>query len=402
MVAPSVGSVGTPTNPNGSTTAVSIPVPASVVSGSIVLVVVHTGSTSSITGFGTTGLAHAPGSPLQSSAGGGNFNVNVLWKRASGADSGTYALTQSAAQFWTGGSARIDNAVASGSPWDTASGTGSALNTSASSASLTTSLTTGGADELLFNAAGQFNGGTWTQPTGFTKDFTDTAAPGIIYFSHKAQAVAGGTGTLTTTCSGGASQMADWLGALLPVAGGTLFTISPTGASTPAGALAKQVSKMLAGTSASSSALAKLMSKALAGTSSMTGTLTRLVKKSLTGSSGSSGALTRLVSKSVGGVSVPTGVLKRQTGKSLAGSSSSTGVISNVRVILRTFTGSSASSGALTRLTGKALTSLTSPVGTLVKLVRKSLTATSTPSGAESNIKSTPGSAKPGRWGVHI
>lgn len=223
MTAPSVGSVGTPTNPSGSTTAVAIPVPASVVSGSVVVVVVYTDGTSTITGFGTTGLAHAPGSPLQSSGGGGNQNTNVLWKRASGADSGTYALTQSAAVFWTGGSARIDNAVASGNPWDANSGTGSALNTSASSASLTTSMTTGGADELLFNAAGQFNGGTWTAPTSFTKDFTDTAAPGVVYFGHLAQAAAGATGTLTTSVSGGASQMTDWLGALLPVSGGATY-----------------------------------------------------------------------------------------------------------------------------------------------------------------------------------
>jgi hypothetical protein len=384
MVAPSVGSVGTPTNPSGSGTAVSIPVPASVVSGSVVVVVVNTGSTSSITGFGTTGLAHAAGSPLQSSAGGGNFNVNVLWKRASGADSGTYALTQSAAQFWTGGSARIDNAVASGNPWDAASGTGTALNTSTSASSLTTSMTTGSADELLFNAAGQFNGGTWTQPTGFTKDFTDTAAPGIIYFSHKAQAAAGATGTLTTTSSGGASQMADWLGALLPVAGGTLFTISPTGASTPTGALSKQDQKPLTASSASSGALARQTGKKFVGSSASSGVLTKLVGKKFIGSSAMSGTLAKL------------------TSKNLAGSSTPTGVMSTIKVILRTFTGSSTPVGTLTRQVGKVLSASTSPVGGLVRLVKKVTAGSSTPVGSETNIKSTPGSSQPGRWGVHI
>jgi hypothetical protein len=200
---------------SGSTTAVTASVPASVVNNSVVLVVIITSQgTSTITGLGTTGLVHAPGSPLASA--GNNVTLNVLWKRSNGTEPGSYALTASAGiAFWAAGSARIDNAITSGSIWDTNSGTGAALNSSVSANSLTTSMTTQAANELLINAAAQFNGGVWTQPAGFTKDFTDSAAPGVVYFADLLKAVAGATGTLTTSVSGGATQMADWLGAIL-------------------------------------------------------------------------------------------------------------------------------------------------------------------------------------------
>lgn len=198
----------------GATTAVTATIPTGVVAGSMVIVCVFTSqSSSTITGFGTSGLAHAPGSPLLSS--GNNVTVNVLYKIASGSESGSYSLTASAGiGFWAAGGCRVDGAAAT--PWDTNSGTGSALNGSVSATSLTTSMTTQAANEMLFNAAAQFNGGTWTQPTSFTKDFTDTAAPGALYFAHLIQAAAGATGTLTTSQTGAASQMDDWLGAIVP------------------------------------------------------------------------------------------------------------------------------------------------------------------------------------------
>lgn len=218
MAAPTLTNI-TSQATNGSGTAVSIPVPTGVTSGAGVLVIVFTNGSSTITGFGTTGLAHAPGSPFASPT--SQFNVNVLWKRATGADSGSYALTQASAQFWVGGGGLVSNMVASGNPWDTNSGTGTARVSSSSANSLNTSMTTQAADELLINAAGQFNGAaSWTQPTGFTKDFVDTTAPGVLFFGHLAQATAGGTGTLTTVVGVSASQMVDWLGALLPVASG--------------------------------------------------------------------------------------------------------------------------------------------------------------------------------------
>ena len=80
---------------SGSTTSITATVPAGVINNSVVLVVVLTSQgTSTITGLGTTGLVHAPGSPLLGAL--TNVTVNVLWKRASGVESGTYALTASA------------------------------------------------------------------------------------------------------------------------------------------------------------------------------------------------------------------------------------------------------------------------------------------------------------------
>lgn len=198
-------------------TAVTGTVPTGVVAGSIIIVGVYSGS-ATITGFGSSGLQHAPGSPLHSVTGGGNANINILWKRSTGTEPGSYALTMSSSDFWVSGACRVEGAATGGSIWDTNSGTGTAVNNTdlGSANSLTTSMTTQADNELLFNAAGEFNGGTWTQPTSFTKDFTDTAAPGIFYFAHLLSGAAGATGTLTTSVSGAAAQMADWLGAIIP------------------------------------------------------------------------------------------------------------------------------------------------------------------------------------------
>lgn len=241
MASPTLTNITSTTT--GATTAVSATVPAGVTSGAGVLIVVFTNSTSTITGFGTTGLAHAPGSPLPSS--GGQYNINVLTKRATGADSGTYALTQSAAGFWTAGGGLIGNLVAAGAIWDTNSGTGAA-RAQVTGQSVNTSMTTQVADELLINIGGQFNGGTWTQPTGFTKDFTDSAAPGVLYFGHLAQAVAGATGTLTASCTGASSQMAGWLGAIVGTTGGAT-TINGTASLAGAGVLTPPASTLIAG-----------------------------------------------------------------------------------------------------------------------------------------------------------
>jgi hypothetical protein len=196
-------------------------VPAGVVNGSGILCIVVTAiGSSSITGLGSTGLLHAPGSPYNDGGVLNNVTINVLYKISNGTEPGSYALTASAGVgFWAAGSCRIDGGI---DPvfWDTNSGTGTALNGNSSATSLTSSMTTHAANELVLNVGAQFDGGTWTQPAGFTKDFTDSAAPGVLYFAHLLQAAAGGTGTLTTSVAASANQMAVWLGAIVPAGGG--------------------------------------------------------------------------------------------------------------------------------------------------------------------------------------
>jgi hypothetical protein len=201
------------------TTTLNLAVPASVASGDIIVAEFFIdGSTVTITG--PAGFAHAPNSPRTVNAGGGgNHSVNVLWKRASAADSGTYAFTLSAGGYAEGQAHRFTTCIASGNPWDgnTAStGDGGATNSTTTPA---VSFTTTGPDELFFFAGTNWSGGAWTPPTGFT-EITDNASDATA--DYKVQASAGSSGTVQATCAG-SDKVGAWLGALI----GTT-TSSPT------------------------------------------------------------------------------------------------------------------------------------------------------------------------------
>jgi hypothetical protein len=193
------------------TTTLNLAVPASVASGDIIVAAFFIdGSTVTITG--PAGFAHAPNSPRTVNAGaGGNHSVNVLWKRASAADSGTYAFTLSAGGYAEGQAHRFTTCIASGNPWDgnTAStGDGGATNSTTTPA---VSFTTTGPDELFFFAGTNWSGGAWTPPTGFT-EITDNAAD--LTSDYKVQASAGSSGTVQATCAGN-DKVGAWLGALI-------------------------------------------------------------------------------------------------------------------------------------------------------------------------------------------
>jgi hypothetical protein len=189
----------------------STAVPASVASGDIIVAAFFIdGSTVTITG--PAGFAHAPNSPRTVNAGGGgNHSVNVLWKRASAADSGTYAFTLSAGGYAEGQAHRFTSCIASGNPWDgntSSTGDGGATNSTTTPA---VSFTTTGPDELFFFAGTNWSGGAWTPPTGFT-EITDNAAD--LTADYKVQASAGSSGTVQATCAG-SDKVGAWLGALI-------------------------------------------------------------------------------------------------------------------------------------------------------------------------------------------
>jgi hypothetical protein len=79
--------------------------------------------------------------------------------------------------------------------------------------------------------------------------------------------------------------------------GGTTFTITPSGSTTPAGNLSKQASKPLAGSAATVGTIAKKPAKALAGAVTPTGALVKLVSKALAGAVTPTGALVKLVAR---------------------------------------------------------------------------------------------------------
>jgi hypothetical protein len=207
VAAPAFGSAGTGLA-YGARTNSSIPVPAGVAAGHIVLVHLYADDSSpTVTPpSGFTEITFSP-TPLTT---GPTSQQHIYWKRATGADSGTYlfthaaANTQAVATRWTG-------CVTTGTPLEVL---GSAQRTTAGTVTPAVSGTTAGADRLLVFTGTEYSSPTWTPPTGFTEavDFES------VTVDYKAQATAGATGSVSATASGSNAQTATLIG-LLPVAG---------------------------------------------------------------------------------------------------------------------------------------------------------------------------------------
>lgn len=173
----------------------------------------------------------------------------------------------------------------------------------------------------------------------------------------------------------------------IKVAGGTTFTISPTGASTPTGVEQRQASKSLSGSSGCSGVLKRQVNKSPAGSNGSAGALTRQIGKTLAGSSASTGVLQRAMSRSLQGVLTPVGALAKLVSRPLSGSAGSSGVLTLIRAVLLTLTGASDPAGTVTRVTAKSVTGTGTPSGVLAKLVGYSLVGVSGSSGTVSLIK---------------
>jgi hypothetical protein len=334
---------------------------------------------------------------------GTKLDQTILWKRATGADSGSYTFTWTGGMSATGTSHRITGCRTAGSPFDTDDDHTAASSDSANAP--TTTLTSTQAQVLLFWCFGGYGGGTGTTPpSGFTNqdDHPNMGA------ATKVQAVAGSTGTL-----GGAGTSSDkklaFLGALVPPQpGGTTFPQDFTGASTPAGQIVLQTGKnLLAGASTATGILSRQTQKALAGSSTAAGTLARQTQKLLAGSStaigglsvtkvalrafsGSvtaAGALVRQAQKVLAGASTPTGGLTRQARKVLAGSSTPTGTLAVLKTVLRAMAGTVTPTGVLARLTNKPLVGSSTATGTLTRQTSKTMAGTSIPTGALAVLK---------------
>lgn len=206
MSAPAFGTIGTHYHNVNQFPAVAVP--ASVASGDIIVIPFFLDSTSTITSL-AAGFAHAEGSPV-TVVGTGGHSLAVVWKRASGADSGTYAFTLSANVYAAASAARYTGAVASGTPFDSPTSTNS--DNTLGTVAPAVSVTTGGPDRLLVYAASNWSGGAWTPPTSFTERM-DTFDE-VHTLDDLVQAAAGGSGTVQATCAGNDRRTA-WLGALI-------------------------------------------------------------------------------------------------------------------------------------------------------------------------------------------
>jgi hypothetical protein len=205
MAAPAHGSTGT--HIAGSSGTASFDVPASVAANDIIVIPIFIDNASVTISVMATGFEHAENSPVTCA----NHSLAVVWKRASGADAGTYDFTLSASTYRAGAAIRYTGADTSGSPWDTPSD--SAFEDTNDTTTPAVDVTTAGANRLLIFAGTLWAGGAWTPPTGFTERI-DTGDR-VHTLADKEQAVAGASGSVQATNASSDKRCA-WLGALAP------------------------------------------------------------------------------------------------------------------------------------------------------------------------------------------
>lgn len=187
------------------------PVPSGVVAGDIVLVHLYVEALAAAitppTGFSEITFTPAPGG---FGTAGWDSMQRVYWKRATGADTGTYTFAHPS--VWTSGAAtRYSGCVATGTPVEVL---GSAWRASDATVTPAVSGTTLGANRLLVWGGLSGLSVSWAPPAGFTERF-DSGGTGEIGVATLAQLAAGATGSLTGTASAASAQSATLLG-LLP------------------------------------------------------------------------------------------------------------------------------------------------------------------------------------------
>lgn len=184
--------------------------PDGVVAGDIILVVAYIDMEAAVTDM-PDGFSEAPGSPSAILGESGRHSNHVMWKRATGSDTGTYDFILDTSVFVNGAAIRYQGAISSGDPWDT--DTDAAQDLDNISVTPAVSITTTGPNRTLIHTGTCWAGGTWTPTTGFTKRVQ--GGFGLITESDTVQSSAGSTGSVTATTTQSDKRTA-WLGALLP------------------------------------------------------------------------------------------------------------------------------------------------------------------------------------------
>jgi hypothetical protein len=201
----------------------NIPVPAGVQNESVVLCFIrHVSATITVNSL-PSGFTEAPGSPAV--AGGAvTTSWNVFWKRATGADSGTYDFGLSGSVSRSAIAVLYSGCITSGSPIDVDNiYEGTDFSTSLGPVAVTTT----GDNELLVSAAAIWDlDRTFTPPTSFVEDVT--AETNGFTINHLEKVSAGATGDLTgsiSSATGGGRTV--WLGALKPPGAAAVGFVPP-------------------------------------------------------------------------------------------------------------------------------------------------------------------------------
>lgn len=214
MAAPTFAAIGGILTGSGSTTA-AFPVPAGVVGTTtdpteIIGVAGYVENSQAWTP--SSGFVHAGSSPVTNPSATKPIVLSVFWKRATTAESGTYPFTVASGLSWREGYAfRLTGCHPTDpNPFDFT--TSQQADSGAAGAFTSVSGTTLGPDRLLLYIATTYDGRATTTAAGFT----DESSSGAWLLSDKAQAAAGGTGSIAGSWSGSNTSTVIWLGAVKP------------------------------------------------------------------------------------------------------------------------------------------------------------------------------------------
>lgn len=188
----------------------SFAVPSDVVADEIITVDIYLDGTTVAPSVLPSGFAIVNDSPVDV----GNARLYSYWKRATGADSGTYDFTLSGSTFLEGQAIRYSNCKLTGSPWEADTDFNLEAAGPHSNNSPSVSITTTVDNALALHITTCWAGGLWTPSSGFTNRMT-SGGFGLIQKADKSIVSAGSTGSVVAVCSNSDRAMA-WLGALMP------------------------------------------------------------------------------------------------------------------------------------------------------------------------------------------
>lgn len=227
MAAPAFDAVGTYLTGTSATTG-AVVVPAGTAAGKVALIHLYIENTDTITW--PSGFAACTNSPVVVT-GAKSHNHHIAWKRLTGADSGTYAMSWTNSAYREAVATLYSGCATTGTPLEVL---GFAADAADATTTAAVSGTTGGPDRLLVWSGTNWNEGAWTAPATYTKRSGEPASAALAC-ATLAQTAQGATGSVSGTCSV-ASASAGFLLGLFPDAAAGLprAPVMPRGASTRA------------------------------------------------------------------------------------------------------------------------------------------------------------------------
>lgn len=332
MVAPSQRSLGTVLKTSTGTPTFSAP--AGAASSDIIVVFWFQDDGRTSVGTPPTGFSAPNDAPQRNDAAAGSpsHSLNVYWGRFSDVGAGPWAFTVvpgigSATPFCEGRAAAYQDCITSGNPFEAADGNTSGASNTATAPAV--SATSAGNDRLAVYMASNWAGGAWTEPSGYTEDWDGDDR--IVTLDHLTMPTAATTSPQAVNAS--SNRMNAWVGILKP-AGGTTFTQSVSGATTPTGTVVKTAARRLTGTTTPTGTLLKLTARLLGGTTTPTGTLRRQPGKALGGTVSPAGTVRRTIAKTLTGATAPAGAVRKLIARLLGGSTTPTGAATAQTVVI--------------------------------------------------------------------